>query len=288
MKKGTKLIISAAAAVTAAVITGTMCAFAAEAGNGDVNGDGRVNITDITLTAAFVKGKRLLSAEEMAAADVNGDGSVNTTDITRIAAFVKGKRNLDGSEFKKDPEPEPEPSGPVIEVKNGVTYVNGILVVNKSYALPENYGNGLTAETQKAFNNMQAAAWNDGISLNICSGFRSYSYQSQLYWSYVNRDGQWAADTYSARPGHSEHQTGLAIDINNASTSFNGSREAQWIAAHCADYGFILRYPYGKEDKTGFMYESWHVRYVGKDLARKITDSGLCLEEYLGIDSYYH
>ena len=80
----------------------------------------------------------------------------------------------------------------------------------------------------------------------------------------------------------------FAIDINNASTSFNGTREAKWIAAHCAEYGFILRYPKGKEKKTGFMYESWHVRYVGKDLAKKITKSGLCLEEYLGIDSYYH
>lgn len=285
MKKGTKLIISTAAAVTAAIITGTMCAFAA-AGNGDVNGDGKVNITDITLTAAYVKGKKMLSADALTAADVSGDGSVNTTDLTRLAAFVKGKRYLDGSE--PTPPPEPEPEGPVIEVRNGVTYVDGILVVNKSYALPENYGSGLTAETQKAFNNMQAAAWNDGISLWICSGFRSYSYQSQLYWSYVNRDGQWAADTYSARPGHSEHQTGLAIDINDASSNFNGTPAAKWIAAHCTEYGFIIRYPYGKQDKTGFMYEPWHVRYVGKDLAKKITASGLCLEEYLGIDSYYH
>jgi len=285
MKKGTKLIISTATAVTAAVITGTMCAFAA-AGNGDVNGDGKVNITDITLTAAYVKGKKMLSADALTAADVSGDGSVNTTDLTRLAAFVKGKRYLDGSE--PTPPPEPEPEGPVIEVRNGVTYVDGILVVNKSYALPENYGSGLTAETQKAFNNMQAAAWNDGISLWICSGFRSYSYQSQLYWSYVNRDGQWAADTYSARPGHSEHQTGLAIDINDASSNFNGTPAAKWIAAHCTEYGFIIRYPYGKQDKTGFMYEPWHVRYVGKDLAKKITKSGLCLEEYLGIDSYYH
>ena len=228
----------------------------------------------------------MLSADALTAADVSGDGSVNTTDLTRLAAFVKGKRYLDGSE--PTPPPEPEPEGPVIEVRNGVTYVDGILVVNKSYALPENYGNGLTAETQKAFNNMQAAAWNDGISLWICSGFRSYSYQSQLYWSYVNRDGQWAADTYSARPGHSEHQTGLAIDINDASSNFNGTPAAKWIAAHCTEYGFIIRYPYGKQDKTGFMYEPWHVRYVGKDLAKKITASGLCLEEYLGIDSYYH
>lgn len=285
MKKGTKLIISTAAAVTAAVITGTMCAFAA-AGNGDVNGDGKVNITDITLTAAYVKGKKMLSADALTAADVSGDGSVNMTDLTRLAAFVKGKRYLDGSE--PTPPPEPEPEGPVIEVRNGVTYVDGILVVNKSYALPENYGNGLTAETQKAFNNMQAAAWNDGISLWICSGFRDYWTQYNLYWSYVNRDGQWAADTYSARPGHSEHQTGLAIDINDASSNFNGTPAAKWIAAHCTEYGFIIRYPYGKQDKTGFMYEPWHVRYVGKDLAKKITKSGLCLEEYLGIDSYYH
>ena len=104
----------------------------------------------------------------------------------------------------------------------------------------------------------------------------------------MNRDGQSEADTYSARPGHSEHQTGLALDINYADSWFDNTAEARWIAENCADYGFILRYPKGKEDKTGYMYESWHVRYVGKELARKVTDSGLCLEEYLGIDSYYH
>lgn len=281
MKKGLKLITSAIAAVTAAVITGTVCASAA-AGSGDVNGDGKLNVTDIVLMASHIKGKKTLSKTAAAAADVNGDSIIDVSDITKLAAHIKGKRDI------SEPDPEPEPEGPVIEVKNGVTYVNGILIVNKSYSLPQNYGSGLTSATQKAFNNMQAAAKNDGISLWICSGFRSYSYQSQLYWNYVNRDGQWAADRYSARPGHSEHQSGLAIDINNASSSFNGTREAKWIAAHCADYGFILRYPYGKEDKTGFMYESWHVRYVGKDLAKKITKSGLCLEEYLGIDSYYH
>jgi D-alanyl-D-alanine carboxypeptidase len=282
MKKGMKLITSAVAALTAAVIAGTVCASAASLG--DVNGDGKINITDMILVAAHVKGKRVLSKSAAEAADVNGDGRIDVSDVTKIAAHIKGKRNISAP----DPEPEPEPTGPVIEVKNGVTYVDGILVVNKSYSLPENYGNGLTAETQQAFYNMQSAAWNDGISLWICSGFRDYWTQYNLYWNYVNRDGQWAADTYSARPGHSEHQTGLAIDINDASSNFNGTPAAKWIAAHCAEYGFIIRYPYGKQDKTGFMYEPWHVRYVGKDLAKKITDSGLCLEEYLGIDSYYH
>ena len=76
--------------------------------------------------------------------------------------------------------------------------------------------------------------------------------------------------------------------MNNASSSFNNTREAQWLAQHCAEYGFIIRYPQGKESKTGYMYESWHIRYVGTDLAKTLTNSGLTLEEYLGIDSYYH
>ena len=134
---------------------------------------------------------------------------------------------------------------------------------------------------------MQAAAKKDGYSLTIVSGFRSYSYQGQLYNNYVARDGKAAADTYSARPGHSEHQTGLAMDINNASSSFNNTPEAKWIAENCYKYGFILRYPKGKENITGYMYESWHVRYLGKQLAKEVCDSGLTLEEFLCIDSKY-
>ena len=175
-----------------------------------------------------------------------------------------------------------------IVVKNGVTYVNGVLIVNKTYSIPSTYNpGGLTAETSKAFKQMQAAAKKSGISLWVCSGFRSYSYQKSLYNSYVARDGKAAADRYSARPGHSEHQTGLALDVNRASSSFDNSKEAKWLAAHCAEYGFIIRYPKGKESVTGYKYESWHVRYVGKDLAKKVTASGLTLEEYFGITSHY-
>ncbi|MCR5110065.1 MAG: D-alanyl-D-alanine carboxypeptidase family protein [Ruminococcus sp.] len=175
-----------------------------------------------------------------------------------------------------------------IETIDGVTYVNGILIANKTYGLPSTYApNGILPDAQTAFNEMQAAARRDGLSLTICSGYRSYTYQRDLYNSYVNRDGKAKADTYSARPGHSEHQTGLAMDINMAGDAFNNTPEAKWLAAHCAEYGFIIRYPQGKQDITGYKYESWHVRYLGKELAREVTDSGLTLEEFLCIDSAY-
>lgn len=172
---------------------------------------------------------------------------------------------------------------------NGITYVNGVMIANKTYALPSTYNPGaLTAETQAAFNEMKSAAWAEsGLSLSVCSGFRSYSYQATLYNSYVNRDGKAKADTYSARPGHSEHQTGLAADINYAGDWFNTTPEAVWLAANCWRFGFIIRYPQGKQDITGYKYESWHVRYLGKELAKLVYDSGLTLEEYLGIDSVY-
>ena len=177
---------------------------------------------------------------------------------------------------------------PYLFKKNGVTYVDGILIVNKTYPLPSSYGSGLTDTTLSAFYEMQKGAANDGISLWICSGFRSYAYQDSLYWSYVYRDGsQWSADQYSARAGHSEHQSGLAFDLNFAGTSFNGTREAIWIEKNCYKYGFIVRYPKGKEKYTGYNYESWHCRYVGKELAKTLTESGLTIEEYYGLTSVY-
>ena len=179
-------------------------------------------------------------------------------------------------------------NGYAIENVDGMTYVGGVLIANKTYALPSWYDpGGLTGETWNAFTQMQQAASNVGLGLYICSGYRSYDTQNWLYWSYVQRDGQWLADTYSARPGHSEHQTGMAIDINNTYSSFGGSAEGIWVAEHCWEYGFIIRYPQGKEAITGYMYEPWHVRYVGVELALALRDSGLTLEEYFGIDSVY-
>lgn len=175
-----------------------------------------------------------------------------------------------------------------ITVKNGITYVNDVLIANKTYSLPAGYDpGGLTNEAYNAFIRMRNAASADGISLWICSGYRSYYYQRDLYNNYVYRDGRTLADTYSARPGHSEHQTGLAMDINYANDWFEQTPAASWLARNCWKYGFIIRYPKGKQSITGFKYEPWHIRYLGTDLAKKVTASGLCLEEYLGITSRY-
>lgn len=175
------------------------------------------------------------------------------------------------------------------KVVNGVTYIDGILIANKTYSLPSNYGNGLTWETQNAFNKMKADASALGLNLWLSSGYRSYYDQKYIYNNYVSRDGQAAADTYSARAGHSEHQTGLAFDLNTISDSFADTAEGKWVAENCHKYGLILRYPKGKDSITGYKYESWHLRYIGGDLPSKLYNNGdwITLEEYFGIDSKY-
>ena len=174
----------------------------------------------------------------------------------------------------------------IVEI-DGVTYIDGMLIANKTYSLPASYGYGLTDETNQAYYNMVAGAAADGITLWMESGFRSYETQYYTYNSFVQDRGVALADLCSARPGHSEHQSGMAIDFNTTSDYFAGTPEANWIEAHCAEYGFILRYPKGKEAITGYKYEPWHVRYVGKEKATEITKSGLTVEEYYGITSVY-
>ena len=167
-------------------------------------------------------------------------------------------------------------------------YIDGILIVNKSYSLPSDYNpGGLTAECSSAFEELRQGASADGIDIYLSSGFRSYETQTYLYNGYVYYYGQATADTFSARPGHSEHQTGLAIDCNIISDAFIGTPEAIWLEEHCHEYGFIIRYPRGKESITGYKYEPWHIRYIGAENAKMIHDSGLTLEEYFGISSVY-
>ncbi len=205
------------------------------------------------------------------------------------------------SEIPEIPEiPEISETSPIpekkIEVIDGITYVNGILIANKSYSLPSSYNpGGLTDETYSAFEELSYAASVDGLDIYISSGFRSYETQDEIYNNYVYWNGQEVADTFSARPGYSEHQTGLAIDVNTIDDSFAGTPEAIWLEENCTDYGFIIRYPQGKQDITGYQYEPWHIRYVGKEVAEALRDASisagdptLTLEEYLGIDSYYH
>lgn len=175
-----------------------------------------------------------------------------------------------------------------LEVIDGITYIQGVMIVNKTYSLPASYNpGGLLPETKEAFAELQAAALEDGLKLNSVSDFRSYEAQETLYNNYVARDGREAADRYSARAGHSEHQSGYTIDVNYAGDAFHETPEAKWLAENSWKYGFIIRFPEGKEEITGYKYESWHIRYVGKEMAKNIYESGLCLEEYFGIDSKY-
>ena len=187
----------------------------------------------------------------------------------------------------------PPPTGmgvngpPEITEVDGITYVNGIMIANKTYSLPASYDPGAKDDAMNAFYEMQNAAYADGISLYIISGYRSYYTQQAIYNNYVSYDGVAGADRYSARAGHSEHQTGYAFDLNSLEESFGETAEGRWLADNCYKYGFIIRYPKGKEPITGYMYEPWHVRYLGKDIATSVYNSGLTLEEYLGITSEY-
>lgn len=168
-----------------------------------------------------------------------------------------------------------------------LTYIQGILIANKTYGLPEDYDPGLDSETEAQFNVLAEAAANEGLDIWLASGYRSYDTQNRIYNNYVDSYGQASADTFSARAGHSEHQTGLAIDVNTIDDSFAGTPEAIWLENHAHEYGFIIRYPKGKESITGYKYEPWHIRYLGVDKATEVYNSGLTLEEFLGIDSVY-
>ena len=191
---------------------------------------------------------------------------------------------------KPEPKPEPVPNPDdfhTLEEIDGITYVDGIMIANKTYSLPADYDPGVHPEAQAAFDKMQAAASEDGISLWILSGYRSYYDQEAIYNRYLQWDTKEVVDTYSSRPGHSDHQTGYTFDVNSLEQSFEYDPAGQWLADNCYKYGFIIRYPKGKEDSTGYMYEPWHIRYIGVEFATKVTTSGLSLEEYLGITSKY-
>ncbi|OAT80895.1 hypothetical protein A6P54_12875 [Bacillus sp. MKU004] len=179
-------------------------------------------------------------------------------------------------------------SGKWVKPTSSPYYVQGILLVNKIHSLSSSYSPGESADARSAFNQMKTAASNSGIVLKAFSTYRTYQYQETLYNRYVDQYGQEAADRFSARPGKSEHQTGLAFDIGGtnsahwAEDSFANTSEAKWLVNNAHRYGFILRYPKGKEHITGYQYESWHFRYVGVGVATNIYNKGLTLEEYLG------
>lgn len=190
-----------------------------------------------------------------------------------------------------------------IQEINGATYIDGVLIANKTYALPQDFiptnpdqpvnadrsSTCLDKTLMSAWNTMLKDATAKGLNIYIASGYRSYNYQVNVYNRYVKSDGAAVADTYSSRPGNSEHQTGLCFDLNTIEDSFQYTNEGKWVNDNCYKYGFCIRFPKGKDSATGYQYESWHLRYVGVDLATKLYNNGdwLSLEEYFGITSEY-
>lgn len=207
--------------------------------------------------------------------------------------------------------PAPAPSDTTAKPGNnpGVTVTirpaDIAVLVNKAVMLPDGYKPSDLVEPDVAFiftekvdkrlmrkeaaaalEQLFAGAKQDGILLAGVSGYRSYETQNGLFNYYVRVQGEAEARRYSAEPGHSEHQTGLAMDLSGSTGKcavedcFADTAEAKWLAVHAPEYGFIIRYPKGKEAITGYAYEPWHVRYLGTSLAQKVATSGLTYEEY--------
>ncbi|WP_040204257.1 M15 family metallopeptidase [Neobacillus jeddahensis] len=187
------------------------------------------------------------------------------------------------------------------------------VLVNKKNKLPESYNPSdlvfpdipftfkeklpkreMRTEAADAIEKLFAGANQDGVSLLGVSAYRSHETQTALFNHYVSMDGYDSALTYSALPGTSEHETGLAIDVTGgngkcaAEECFEGTLEAEWLQNHAAEYGFIIRYPKGKESITGYKYEPWHLRYVGEAIAKEIMNRGITLEEYLNTTPVNH
>lgn len=173
-----------------------------------------------------------------------------------------------------------------------------IVLVNKNNKLPDDYvpndlelldiqyaydDKYLRKEAKEQFEKLSKHAQKIGYRLVATSTYRDYNYQNQLFEGYIKEKGEEYALLCSAKPGHSEHQTGLAVDVagsNDDYDEFESSLEFPWLKEHAHEYGFILRYPKGKEDITGFKYEPWHYRYVGIEVATLLYQEGITLEEY--------
>lgn len=167
---------------------------------------------------------------------------------------------------------------------NKYNYLENDYIPDNLVKISSEDGNGFLEEkTYENFKKMKEDALKENVYLYASSPYRSYQTQSTLYNRYVNRDGKTLADTYSARPGNSEHQTGLALDITRYGGNligFENTNEFKWLEENCYNYGFILRYPKNKTNLTGYQYESWHYRYVGIDVAKKIKEENITFEEY--------
>lgn len=182
---------------------------------------------------------------------------------------------------------------------NNLILVNKFNPISKDYkandmTIPSvafgNVGNNMVQyqrkEVSESLERMFEAAKNEGINLIAISGYRSYKYQETIYSNEINNVGEIEANKYVAKPGTSEHQTGLAMDLLSdeymeLDEGFEDTEGFSWLKNNMSKYGFILRYPRGKEIITGYSYEPWHIRYVGTKAATEIMEAGITLEEYL-------
>ena len=187
---------------------------------------------------------------------------------------------------------------PFYNKPNYSDYLNSIyILINKYIKVPDNYKPNdlvlmkdfskdniyLVKEAYDNFIHMASAAKDSGLNIRVISAYRDVLYQEELYSKYREQDSIETVDTYSARPGFSEHHTGLCIDIDNITTSyeyFEYTDEYQWMTNNSYKYGYILRYPKNKEHITGYMYEAWHFRYVGKKAAKYIHRNNITYDEY--------
>lgn len=203
----------------------------------------------------------------------------------------------------------PSVTPPTLNENGEITEVTDdwLLLVNKTHPLAESYEPSdlivvqhqvgshaaimryMRKEAAEHLDAMCEAAAEEGHEIGIRTAYRPYSYQKGIFNDYVNRYGEEEANKFSARPGQSEHQTGLCADVTSPSvdykltTEYGEAPEGMWLAENAHRFGFIIRYPLGKEDITGYQYEPWHVRYVGEEHAAKIYEQGITLEEYLGV-----
>ncbi|MBR5370093.1 MAG: M15 family metallopeptidase [Bacilli bacterium] len=192
--------------------------------------------------------------------------------------------NLDQEFYKDSKEARNQNTEKILVNKYyylGKDYVpNNLENISTRYALSNMK---MVKEAKNAFEELASTAKEEKLNIIAMSTYRSYEYQVNLYNRYVRSDGKEKADTYSGRPGHSEHQTGLAVDVYNGKenyTNFEKTKEFEWMKKHAHEFGFILRFPKNKESETGYIYEAWHYRYVGKEVAAYIKEHDISFEEY--------
>ena len=248
-----------------------------------------------TILPVFLAAALLFTGCHKAAAqDENAQGAgAGESAVEQAAEAVSEEPELPKMETSLDDYPLSTATDDILVL------VNKTHPMTREYVAPDlvtvehcdpNVGNADTKKMRKvaadAIEELIAGAKADGYDIVMRTGYRSYDYQDYLFNSYAANYGEAEANTYSARPGQSEHQTGWCCDVGRLGyglNSFDNTAEAAWVADNCWKYGFILRYPANKTDITGYIYESWHIRYVGLEAAKYIYDNQLTLEEYLGI-----